>query len=425
MNAGVKGASRIDERSDAESEWGDLTAGLISLLGEPRLNAIAARLDATVLPTSQQCAANHLRAALQLATSETRRICVSIDRLASTLQWRQNPNYAGADFLDSYAYCELVGPHGHLQHAQVALGLLLLGPRVTYPEHAHPATETYGVIAGHAEWLQGDGSGAGVCPANSFATRRWSRTRCARPTSRCSRRTFGRIISTTMRGCERSEPANEGRRASMTDVADLINLARYPITEPASAVLAKRVATLRTSLQETGAAEAPAFLSARGLERCIADAESLAPQQYKSVGAGTAYLEDPDPKWSKDHPRAIRQRYSVGVVAYDQFPAAVAGAVSVRVAPGDRVRQRGARARTAVSICGSDGRAESRGDGRRRRTAVGTTTRRTSSCRLRCATPTLAATSKWRRNCVAPLTRTIPAFRACWPAVPTASGACR
>ncbi|HTK97826.1 MAG TPA: dimethylsulfonioproprionate lyase family protein [Pseudomonadales bacterium] len=143
--------------SDAESEWGDLTAGLISLLGEPRLNAIAARLDATVLPTSQQCAANHLRAALQLATSETRRICVSIDRLASTLQWRQNPNYAGADFLDSYAYCELVGPHGHLQHAQVALGLLLLGPRVTYPEHAHPATETYGVIAGHAEWFQGDG----------------------------------------------------------------------------------------------------------------------------------------------------------------------------------------------------------------------------------------------------------------------------
>jgi hypothetical protein len=108
----------------------------------------------------------------------------------------------------------------------------------------------------------------------------------------------------------------------MTDVSDLINLARYPITEPASAVLAKQVATLRSSLQETGAAEAPAFLCARGLERCIADAESLAPQQYKSVGAGTAYLEDPDPKWSKDHPRAIRQRYSVGVVAYDQFPAA-------------------------------------------------------------------------------------------------------
>jgi hypothetical protein len=106
----------------------------------------------------------------------------------------------------------------------------------------------------------------------------------------------------------------------MTDVADLINLARYPITEPGVATLATQIALLRASLRTTGAAEAPAFLSAHGLERCIADAESLAPQQYKSVGEGTSYLEDPDPKWSRDHPRAIRQRYSVGVVAYDQFP---------------------------------------------------------------------------------------------------------
>jgi hypothetical protein len=108
----------------------------------------------------------------------------------------------------------------------------------------------------------------------------------------------------------------------MTEVAELIDLARYPITEAGSPVLAAQIASLRTSLAKTGAAEAPAFLSARGLTRCIADAESLASQQYKSVGEGTAYLEDPDPKWPEDHPRAIRQRYSVGVVAYDQFPAA-------------------------------------------------------------------------------------------------------
>ncbi len=107
----------------------------------------------------------------------------------------------------------------------------------------------------------------------------------------------------------------------MIDVAELINRARYPITEPGSEALAVQVATLRASLQKTGAAEAPEFLSARGLELCIADAESLASQQYKSVGEGTAYLEEPDPKWSADHPRATRRRYSVGVVAYDQFPA--------------------------------------------------------------------------------------------------------
>jgi hypothetical protein len=107
----------------------------------------------------------------------------------------------------------------------------------------------------------------------------------------------------------------------MTDVAGLINLARYPLTEPGSAALRAQVDRLRASLKQTGAAEAPAFLSNQGLARCIADADALAPRQYKSVGEGTAYLEEPDAHWSKDHPRAIRQRYSVGVVAYDQFPA--------------------------------------------------------------------------------------------------------
>lgn len=106
----------------------------------------------------------------------------------------------------------------------------------------------------------------------------------------------------------------------MTDVAGLINRSRYPLTEPQSSMLAAQIETLRASLKNIGAAEAPGFLSTSGLARCIADAESLAPQQYKSVGEGTAYLEEPQPRWSKDHPRAIRQRYSVGVVAYDQFP---------------------------------------------------------------------------------------------------------
>ena len=107
----------------------------------------------------------------------------------------------------------------------------------------------------------------------------------------------------------------------MTDVAELINLARYPLTEPGAPALAAQIEILRASLIKTGAAEAPAFLSTRGLARCIADGEALALQQYKSVGEGTAYLEEPAATWSKEHPRAIRQRYSVGVVAYDQFPA--------------------------------------------------------------------------------------------------------
>ena len=107
----------------------------------------------------------------------------------------------------------------------------------------------------------------------------------------------------------------------MNDVASLVDLVCYPLTQPASPVLLARIESLRAQLRKTGAAEAPAFLSGDGLVRCIADAQSLASRQYKSVGEGTAYLEEPETRWPLGHPRAIRQRYSVGVVAYDQFPA--------------------------------------------------------------------------------------------------------
>jgi len=107
----------------------------------------------------------------------------------------------------------------------------------------------------------------------------------------------------------------------MIDAARLINLTRYPVTEPASKTLQVEVARLRESLAQTGAAEAPGFLSEAGLKSCTADAVQLSSLRYNSVGSGTAYLEEPAGHWPVDHPRAVRGRYSVGVVAYDQFPA--------------------------------------------------------------------------------------------------------
>ena len=106
----------------------------------------------------------------------------------------------------------------------------------------------------------------------------------------------------------------------MNTMAALINQARFPLTEPESPVLIREIESLRHDLQRTGAAEAPAFLSDAGLDCCVADGRALLSRQYKSVGEGSAYLEEPAAHWPKDHPRAIRRRYSVGVVAYDQFP---------------------------------------------------------------------------------------------------------
>lgn len=70
--------------------------------------------------------------------------------------WLQNPNYSveamGPGFVDRYGYVELIGPGRPVESTDLLVGLLLLGPEMHYPDHAHPAEEIYHVVAGHAEW---------------------------------------------------------------------------------------------------------------------------------------------------------------------------------------------------------------------------------------------------------------------------------
>lgn len=99
----------------------------------------------------------------------------------------------------------------------------------------------------------------------------------------------------------------------------LVDLARYPIDDLASAAAA--VDAARAQLERSGAAELPGFINPAALATMVADARRLAPAAYRSAGAGSAYLEVPDFDLPADHPRRILGVYSVGVVAYDQFPA--------------------------------------------------------------------------------------------------------
>jgi len=74
--------------------------------------------------------------------------------------WLQNPNYSeaslGPGYVDRYGYVELVGPGRPVESADLLVGLLLLGPGMHYPDHAHPAEEIYHVVAGTAEWWRED-----------------------------------------------------------------------------------------------------------------------------------------------------------------------------------------------------------------------------------------------------------------------------
>src|SRR5215470_19754759 len=100
----------------------------------------------------------------------------------------------------------------------------------------------------------------------------------------------------------------------------LVDLARYPILALDSPAMRAVLEWARAQLHDTGACEVDGFLTPHGLAAVEADAESLAPDAYRSETVGTAYLEVPDFSLPADHPRRIFGKAGVGVVAYDRFP---------------------------------------------------------------------------------------------------------
>ena len=84
----------------------------------------------------------------------------AVAQAAHLFRWRQNPNYTianmGAAFMAGYGYVEFAGPKEALFHApDIRVGFLLLGPRVHYPLHAHPAEEIYHPLTDGGLWRRG------------------------------------------------------------------------------------------------------------------------------------------------------------------------------------------------------------------------------------------------------------------------------
>jgi quercetin dioxygenase-like cupin family protein len=73
---------------------------------------------------------------------------------APGLAWRRTytVDQVGAQFFDNYGWTELVGLTGPVPSKQLACGVLLLGPHVTYPPHHHEADEIYVPLSGTARW---------------------------------------------------------------------------------------------------------------------------------------------------------------------------------------------------------------------------------------------------------------------------------
>jgi hypothetical protein len=97
----------------------------------------------------------------------------AIAQAAHLFRWRQNPNYTianmGAAFMAGYGYVEFAGPKEALFHApDIRVGFLLLGPRVHYPLHAHPAEEIYHPLTDGGLWRRGQEDWRTVQPGHAI-----------------------------------------------------------------------------------------------------------------------------------------------------------------------------------------------------------------------------------------------------------------
>ncbi|GLS85722.1 hypothetical protein GCM10010873_06950 [Cypionkella aquatica] len=98
------------------------------------------------------------------STPATAAVLAALQRVAAGLSWRQTYGAGdfGAAFLRGYGWSEFIGLRGPVPSAQIACGVLLLAPGITYPAHAHAAEEVYLPIAGAAAWQKGEAAFADV-----------------------------------------------------------------------------------------------------------------------------------------------------------------------------------------------------------------------------------------------------------------------
>jgi len=118
----------------------------------PKLKLDSERLEARQLPVCR-----HLSRALDLGEAgPAAPVAVVIRDLEPTLHWEHNARHTvakrGAEFMDNYAYTSF----GLTGSTSLYVGVMLLGPGITYPVTSYPSEGIFLVIGGSPEWKSGD-----------------------------------------------------------------------------------------------------------------------------------------------------------------------------------------------------------------------------------------------------------------------------
>ncbi len=139
------------------------------------------RLDPERPEARQVPGCRHLPRALDLGEAgPAAAVATALRELESTLSWAQNPRYnvenKGADFMDNYGWSAL----GLTGNSDMAFGIMLLGPGITYPPTSYESEGVFLVIGGSPEWKSGDEPWVRV-EAGSIICRPWNGAEGKRP----------------------------------------------------------------------------------------------------------------------------------------------------------------------------------------------------------------------------------------------------
>jgi hypothetical protein len=102
---------------------------------------------------------------------------------------------------------------------------------------------------------------------------------------------------------------------------DVVDLRRYPISEPDRAEYRALVQSCRDQLRDRGVAQLDAFLTPAAVAEMIAESGRLADRAWASNQSHTVYFQPPDDSAGPDHPRALMQHSAKKGIACDLIPA--------------------------------------------------------------------------------------------------------
>jgi hypothetical protein len=105
------------------------------------------------------------------------------------------------------------------------------------------------------------------------------------------------------------------------EYGDVVDLDRYPISDPSGPAWQHLVQSCQDQLREQGVASLAGFLMPAAVSEMLAIVGQLAAHAWASDQTHTVYFEPPDDSAGPHHPSALLQHSAKKAIAFDQMPA--------------------------------------------------------------------------------------------------------